>query len=173
MLADQEVIDYGWDQYVHGLKDTHVDIGILPEDGGDPVNNSITLAELGNIHEYGRIINTTAKQRSYLSSEGFYAGSTITIPKRPFMRVSFDENLSELKKFVADIEFKVLTHGIKIETALDRIGELHQYQIQRNIKTKGKFASNHPFTVFMKGSDNELVDTETLFRTISNKVYGV
>jgi len=175
-MRDQEVIDFGWDAYINGLKDTSVDIGILKKDGTQPVNNAFTLASLAAVQEFGVVINITPKMRRFLRFKGMplkNSTKTITIPSRPYMRQTFDEQLNELGKFIDDIEAKVVKGKFDRKLALEVIGDFHKTAIQKNMRKQGKFKANHPFTIKQKGSNNELIDTGRLVNSIDIETDGV
>jgi hypothetical protein len=175
-MRDQEVIDLGWDSYINGLQDSSVDIGILTKDGNEKVSNEFTLARLAAVQEYGVVINVTKKMRKYLSWKGLplkNSTTTITIPSRPFMRQTFDEQVSELGVFIDKMELGVIEGKFDRNLALEIIGDFHKSEIQKNMTTKGKFKANHPFTIKQKGSSNELIDTGRLVNSMDIKVNGV
>lgn len=147
-MSDQEVIDFGWDSYINGLGDFSVDIGILAKDGSKMHGKEFTLAELAHVQEYGNA----------------------RIPSRPFMRQTFDEQASELVKFITRMEDEVLEGKIKREPALEIIGDFHKSGIQKNMTTEGKFVKNAPSTIKRKGSSNELIDTGRLANSIDIEV---
>lgn len=175
-MRNQEVIDFGWDAYINGLKDTSVDIGILTRDGNQKVNESFTLARLAAVQEFGVVINVTAKMRGFLRWKGMplkNSTTTITIPSRPFMRTSFDEQVGELGRFIDDIETKIVEGKFDRKLALEIIGDFHKTEIQKNMRKQGKFKANHPFTIKQKGSSNELIDTGRLVNSIDIETDGV
>lgn len=173
MSVDQEVIDMGWDKYMESMKDSYVDVGYTGPSANTKIESGINLATLAHIHEFGRLISTTAKQRAHMAFRGLILGNTIKIPKRPFMRVSMTEQRAELLKFIGQMELAILLGFVKRKDALERIGDKHKAEIQKNMRKKGKFAANHPFTVMEKGSDNELIDTGRLVNAIDIGVHGV
>ena len=184
MSSDQEVIDLGWDAYIEGLKDSYVDVGLTGHSGSEKIESGINLATLAKIHEFGAMITTSPKQRRFMQANQLGFGprpqnipsadndgqNFLYIPKRPFMRVSFDDHLPELRMLVAQLELAILLKLIKREDALERLGDSHKAVIQRNMRTKHKFAPNAPSTIRMKGSDNELIDTGRLVNAIDIKV---
>ena len=175
-MKDQEVIDFGWDAYINGLKDTSVDIGILKKDGNQEVNKSFTLARLAAVQEFGVVINITPKMRSFLRFKGMplkKSTTTITIPSRPAWRVSFDEQVNELGIFIDDIETKIVEGKFDRKLALEIIGDFHKTKIQKTMRKQGKFKANHPFTINQKGSSNELIDTGRLVNSIDIETDGV
>lgn len=149
-MKDQEIIDFGWDNYINGLQDSFVDVGILTRDGSKK-HGDFALAELASVQEFG---NTR-------------------IPSRPYMRQTFDEQVQSLSKFVNKIETKILENKIDRELGLEVIGDFHRSEIQKNMRKEGKFVANAPSTIKRKGSSNELIDTGRLVNSIDIEVDGV
>lgn len=175
-MKDQEIIDFGWDNYINGLQDSFVDVGILTRDGNQKVDKNFTLAQLATVQEFGVVINVTDKMRGFLSHEGLHLSpstTTITIPSRPYMRQTFDEQVQSLSKFASQMEGKVIEGKVDRELALEIIGDFHKAEIQKNMRKPGKFAANHPFTIDRKGSSNELIDSARLVNSIDIEVDGV
>lgn len=176
----QEVIDYGWNDYVNSFDDyEYVDVGILTEAGAqkrppkDGKQTDITLAGLAAIQEYGTQIQVTAKMRGFLSANGLdlsQSTQTITIPARPFMRQTFDENESMIFRMVDEKDRLVMEGKTTRKAALNEIGQTHRQQIQKAMSTQGKFKANHPYTVDKKGSSMPLIDTGGLRQAIDYEV---
>ncbi len=160
----QEIIDFGWGAYVDELQDSYVDIGITKKDGGESVEGSLTLAKLASNLEYGAVvpISSEYKERAAKKGVGFGKQTHISIPSRPFMRQTFDEQLPSIDKFLTRLEDKIAGGDIDRRLALEVVGDFHKSEIQRNMRLKGKFAPNSPRTIKIKGSDNELIDTGRL-----------
>ena len=172
MSKDQEIIDFGMENYLAELdKDlTFVDVGILTKDGA---KGEFPLAQLATVQEFGTVIPVTEKMRGFLGATGMHLKKDtkeIVIPSRSYMRGTFDEEEAKILKQSDDLEFEILTKGRSKRSALSEIGQTHQNQIQRNMKTKGKYQANHPYTIAQKGSDNELIDTGRLRQSISFEV---
>lgn len=172
-MSEQEEIDLGWQDYVDSLDDAEfVDVGILPEPGAQSAG-SITLAQLAAIQEFGTEIAVTSKMRGFLAANGLAlspATKTITIPSRPYMRQTFDEEESNLAKMVDEKDKAVLAGTTTRKKALEEIGQTHRQDIQKSMSTKGKFKENHPFTVQRKKSSTPLIDTGGLRQAIDYQV---
>ena len=182
MSKDQEVIDLGWEHYIQELdKDlSYVDVGILARDGARKLpptsegkQTDITVAQLAAIQEFGTVINVTPKMRGFLSATGMHLSpgtTTITIPSRPYMRQTFDENENELAKQADFLERQILTKKMSKRLALSELGQMHRQQIQKSMSTQGKFKANHPYTVEKKGSSQPLIDSGGLRQAIDFEV---
>ncbi|MBU2648517.1 hypothetical protein KKI24_27670 [bacterium] len=175
-MKDQEVIDMGWEKYWEEMeKDlSYVDVGILSKDGSESVDGGINLAKLATVHEYGTQINVTQKMRMYLMATGLplkKETTQITIPARPFMRQTFDEQEPELSRAADRLEKKVLNGLSTKRDALAELGQRHRQAIQRNMKTKGKFEPNHPYTLDKKKpKTTPLIDTGRMRQAIDYEV---
>jgi hypothetical protein len=182
MTKPQEEVDFGWDHYLQELDDdlSFVDVGITAKDGAqkhgpteEGKQTDITLAQLATIQEFGTVIAVTPKMRGFLSATGMNLSSgttTITIPSRPYMRQTFDEELKNLQTRADELEFQVLTKGISKRSALNELGQMHVNQIQKNMKTSGKWEENHPYTIEKKGSSQPLIDSGRLRQSINFEV---
>ncbi len=182
MSGSQEVIDFGMDNYLKELdKDlSFVDIGILAGDGAQKLpptsegkQTDITLAQLAAIQEFGTMISVTPKMRVFLSATGLALSpetQVITIPSRPFMRQTFDENENQLADLADSLEHQILTKQTTIHHALSEIGQTHVNQIQKSMSTSGKFKENHAYTKAKKKSSQPLIDTGRLRQSINYEV---
>lgn len=179
-MKDTEVIDMGWNKYVDSFDDYEfVDVGIILEDGAkkhppkDGKQTDITLAELAAVQEFGAQIQVTNKMRGYLGATGLNLSKdtqTITIPARPFMRQTFDENESLIGRLVDEKENMILLGQTTRKQALEELGQTHRQQIQKSMSTQGKFKANHPYTISKKGSSQPLIDTGGLRQAIDYEV---
>jgi len=176
MSKSQEVIDFGMENYLAELdKDlSFVDVGITAKVGAKTAGKGdITLAHLASIQEFGVVIQVTEKMRGFLGATGMHLKkdtTTITIPSRSYMRGTFDEQESELAQMSDELEFEIVTKGKSMRSALNELGVTHEIQIQRNMKDKGRFEPNHPYTIEKKGSSTPLIDTGRLRQSISHEV---
>lgn len=175
-MKDQEVIDFGLDNYLKEIdsKLTFVDVGILSRDGSESVDGGINLAKLASVHEYGCQITVTEKMRMYLGATGMNlkkSTTQINIPSRPFMRQTFDEQEKALHRKADRLEMECLTNGKSMRDALSELGKTHANQIQKNIKTKGKFEDNHPYTMEKKKpKTTPLINTGRMRQAIDYEV---
>lgn len=144
-------------------KKPHVKVGIQ-KDADDPVGTDFTYAEIASIHEFGT--RRAGRNRN------------VTIPARPFMRTSFDENAKKWTKLSERLSNQILELKTTIDSALDRLGLTMQSAIRRKITTL-KSPPLSPVTLAMrqkprKGKkknlgQNPLVDTGTMRRNIQYK----
>ena len=89
---------------------------------------------------------------------------TATIPARPFLRRSVDENEEKLRDFCSTV-FQRILHGGTVETVLNEIGTMQVDLVQDKIRN-GDFAANAPSTIRRKGSDHPLIDTGQMIQSV-------
>jgi len=179
----QEIIDRGWEGYLKELENddfSYVDVGVVASDGaqklpptGEGKQSDITLAELATIQEFGTQIKVTKKMRGFLSATGLNLSPStthITIPSRPFIRGTFDENEEIIFNWVSDAEKEIAAGRETRKSALLKIGQMHQNQIQIAMSTSGKFAPNSDYTKKRKGSSQPLKDKGQLAQSINFEV---
>lgn len=162
--------DLGWEKIQSELKklnERKSEIGYYQSGGG----SGIGLAHLATIQEFGVKIPVTKKMRGFLWWKGFNAPKVITIPERPSMRRSFDNNINNIKKLGFELAGKVIDLAIGAKTAYEAWGDFYKSELQKGITSKSlNLKANHPFTVEMKGSDTPLVDTGRLVNGSEVKV---
>ena len=122
--------------------------GFFQED----IEEGIGLAQSMAIHEYG--------------------SETRNIPERPAMRLSFDNNLSDIKDFLFEVAGNaVFDQTITITDVFQTTGDLYKSFFQNGIISKSlSLEPNDPKTIARKGSDTPLVDKSRLINGIHTKV---
>ena len=83
---------------------------------------------------------------------------TDTIPARPFMRDSIDENRDKINAFFAGQVKDICSGKTDAQTALKKLGIFHVGNVQQIIRD-GNFEPNAPSTIRRKGSSHPLIDT--------------
>lgn len=94
---------------------------------------------------------------------------TDRIPKRPFMRKSYDENKALINKVFDKQYIKILDRKIKPKKALKEVGLVMVRLIQEKIETL-KDPPNAPDTIALKGSSNPLIDFGQMIQSVREKV---
>jgi hypothetical protein len=95
---------------------------------------------------------------------------TRTIPARPFMRTSFDENINRIQNAV-NVEYDNVLSGMStIRKSLDRLGIFGVGLIQQKIRAI-HFPPNSPRTIAIKGSSKPLIDFGQMIQSVRHKVY--
>lgn len=82
---------------------------------------------------------------------------TSTIPSRPFMRKSVDENKAKINAMLKNAATE-LTYGKPARMVLADVGMFQKDLVQEKI-TEGSFKANAPSTIRRKGSSRPLIDT--------------
>jgi hypothetical protein len=91
---------------------------------------------------------------------------TETIPERPFMRRSFDENVQNYTALFAKLENRFYNGGITFQGMLAVVGLLARNHVVQSITDARKWAKpNAPATIRKKKSTSPLIDTGTMRNT--------
>ena len=149
-MANVKDIDRGWNNIVRELeraKALEVAVGIL--EGSQSEGTSI--AEYASYNEFG----------------------TDDVPSRPFMAISFDENVAEIN---ADFQKQAnqMVQGKKTATAaLTVIGQKHAGRIQNTITGRNILPRLAESTVkAKKGSTKTLVDSGAMAKAVQISIRG-
>ena len=94
---------------------------------------------------------------------------TKTIPARPFMRTSFDENRDLLVQVIDSEYDKVLDGTSTTRKSLNAIGLLGVDLIQTKIR-EIRFPPNSPRTIAAKKSSKPLIDFGQMIQSVRHKV---
>lgn len=89
---------------------------------------------------------------------------TSTIPARPFLRQSVDQNEAQIRSTCAALA-ATIAQGGTAETVLNGIGNYMVGVIQDTIN-HGSFVPNAPSTIRQKNSDQPLIDTERMRQSV-------
>lgn len=129
---------------LHRADDMVVDVGLF---AGGAAPDGVTVAEYGAYNEFG----------------------TSRIPSRPFMAISFDENIGQINR---DIQrgFRNVSSGRSADAELNIIGLKHQQRIQRTIKGRDILPKLADSTIAAKGSTKTLVDTGQMVNAVTYEV---
>ncbi len=129
-------------------KSPHVAVGILQD---KPVSKELTMVDLATVHEYG-------------SKDG-------RIPKRSFMRKTFDTRRKRYIQFIAKLQNRYINGKLTMHQALTQLGEIVSKDIvatiNRGIKPKLK-----PATIKRKKSSKPLINHGVLKGEITHQVRG-
>jgi hypothetical protein len=164
-MPNAEIVDqdFGFDNLLDRVGDLtkmDVDVGYAKPSGG------FGVTELAIVQEMGTTIKVTEKMRKYLSSQGLHLKKTtteITIPSRPFVRESFDNNKDELGEKGIKLLIKYLDEKLELEPLLEVWGDEYRNIMRNGVTTRElSLAENHPFTIQKKGSDTPLINTKRM-----------
>lgn len=151
----------GYDSIARGLRalrPEHVVVGVRQDAGAEVAEgDTLTLAQVAAVVEYGR--PSREEQPA--------------IPPRPFLRQTFDENLSAydavlrfgvgeaIDAAVAGGNLKKGLRSVLISIASGCVGH-----VQENMATPGKWVPNAPSTIAKKGSSQPTIDSGRLRQSI-------
>ena len=113
-------------------------------------NEGVSIAEYAAFNEFG----------------------TRTIPERPFMRKTFDDNLANYNKLIERLFKGMLGGKLDSKMAFKILGQQTEDDMKNTIMT-GNFKSNADSTVAKKGSSRPLIDTGTMRNSIRYEVENV
>lgn len=89
---------------------------------------------------------------------------TSSAPARPFLRMSVDENQSQITA-MGKAQVKKLAQGATAEECLKEVGAYGVKLVQEKIGN-GSFVPNAPSTIKKKGSDHPLIDTGKMRQSV-------
>lgn len=95
---------------------------------------------------------------------------TKLIPARPFMRTSFDENISKINRLI-NLQYQQVQDGKKnADQALTAIGVVMVGLVQQKIRSIVS-PPNSPRTIEIKGSSKPLIDFGQMIQSVREKVF--
>lgn len=162
--------DMGWKKIKREVKkfqNSSTSIGYFSNGVGGPDKN---IAARAMVQETGATIKVTSKMRGWwLYNHGTMLKKTaLVIPKRPFMRQTFDKNKKKIFKEVEKNYDRVLAGRSTAKQALSRLGEWYVGRIKMTI-TNGRFKSLSPFTIMKKKSAKPLMDKGEMRRATTHR----
>lgn len=144
-------IDRGWDSILAELnkaKRKEVAVGILE---GVTDSEGVSIAEYATHNEFG----------------------TDTVPSRPFMATSFDENKAAIDADFLKQGDAMLTGKRTADAALTVIGQKHADRIKATITNRNFLPKLSPTTIkAKKGSTKTLVDTGAMVNSVQISIRG-
>lgn len=150
MPAEIVDIDLGFDDFLDSTKKLglrEVEVGYQQGEGGG--QDGVDLTGLAIIHEMG----------------------SKDIPARPFMRLSFDNNETEIGKTGAKLLDKYLDGKIDAELTLEAWGDSFRNIVMNGVVTRELgLKENAPSTIERKGSDTPLIDSSRMINGSTVKV---
>ena len=99
---------------------------------------------------------------------------TSRIPKRPFFRLSVGTKKAqnEIKEYLNTQIENIISGELTGQGAYDNLGVFVVQKIKKTIMS-GNFAPNDAKTIKRKGSSTPLIDTHSLYNSISYEIVGV
>lgn len=151
--------DLGWKDIkneIKSMRKAKVRVGILKSAGmakqrnadGSITQGDVSVAEIAFWNEYG-------------TSRG--------VPERPFIRKTADEKGDAYAKYLKQQLSKVFAGQLTVTTALERVGNLAQGHVRKNIRDI-RTPPNAAVTIERKGSSNPLIDTATMLKQVNFEV---
>lgn len=141
------------------LKTHAVKVGVLGKEGAGEMKYPITFIQEYAIHnEYGTISKKGNRH----------------IPPRPFFRLSVATARAqkEIQDFMSDEIEKVISTEITGEQYYKNVGTFVVERIKKTIYSYG-FKPNNPYTIKKKNQSKPLVDTGSLYESISYEIVEV
>ena len=191
-------IDRGWLGIKENLRrGDGVEIAVGVHEGAKN-GEGLTIAEYATYNEFGATINVQAHTQTIyrrLTKKGdFYRGSskfvkreksnyaketnvaahTITLPERPFMRTSFDENKSKYSRQMERIWKTITSKNGNVGQALAPLGLMATQDIKRTISGRDFLPKLSDRTIkAKKGSTKTLIDTGAMINSIHHVIRRV
>ncbi len=148
MITDK---DYGWKELKKELqkleKKPFTKVGILEGKGSKLYSDSSQkVIDVAVANEFG-----TAK-----------------IPARPFMRKSYDENITQYNRLFKRAYNNIIDGKSTVKTSLGKIGLFAENKTKKRLRS-GPWTPNAPSTIAKKKSSRPLIDTGQLVNSIVSK----
>lgn len=148
MITDK---DYGWKDLKKELQKLEnkpfTKVGILEGKGSKLYSNSSQkVIDVAVANEFG-----TAK-----------------IPSRPFMRKSYDENITQYNRLFKRAYNNIIDGKSTVKTSLGKIGLFAENKTKKRLRS-GPWTPNAPSTIAKKKSSRPLIDTGQLVNSIVSK----
>ena len=139
---------------IQSLSDSYVLIGFQ--------EGSVTKSQTkGNRHKKGGL------SQAQIAAENEFGSSTI--PARPFMSTSFDENRQKINNAIAGEYDKIIDGEGTVKRSLNLIGLLGVDLIQQKIRAI-HYPPNSARTIAEKGSSKPLIDFGQMIQSVRSKV---
>lgn len=141
--------DLGWEAIqskLSSIRHKELRVGVLSSAGAHP--SGATMAEIAAFQEFG----------------------TRSIPARPFLRTTLEENLAKYQRLAGRELSKALQPGGRtVKQVVNRLGLKIVADIQKKIVAI-RTPPNAPSTIRQKGFDNPLIETGRLRQSINFEV---
>lgn len=122
--------DKGWNRILKNLNkidDSFVKIGLLGDAGSYDTGGGVNVAQVATWQEFG----------------------TTTIPARPFMRQTFEENRDKVSQLTLKMRNNIYSGSLAVDAGLKTLGVAYKGLIQKQIRN-GNFAANAESTIRAK-----------------------
>lgn len=154
-------IDRGWAKVVaaaNSMENLAVYVGVHSDAVVDTSKQTTRVAK-GRPRKTGQTITVA----EYASKNEYGIG----VPKRPFMRVSFDNNQAKYQRVIDRLSPQITDGKITVRKALELLGQTCKSEIQKTIVDAKNWAQpNSPAWIAEKGSSSPLIDTGRMRQSI-------
>ena len=122
----------------------------------------------------GKKSESKGKGATILEYAIFNEYGTSRIPKRPFFRLSVgtQKAQNEIKEYLNTQIENIISGELTGQGAYENLGTFVVQKIKKTIMS-GNFAPNDAKTIKRKGSSTPLIDTHSLYNSISYEIVGV
>ena len=118
----------------------------------------------------GILAGSSADGESIAEYAAYNEFGTKSVPSRPFMAMSFDENVSAIDSDFLRQGNRIVTGKITAGQALTIVGQKHASRIQNTITDRDIPPRLSPRTVAVKGSTKTLVDSGAMVNAVQISV---
>jgi RNase H-fold protein (predicted Holliday junction resolvase) len=119
-------------------------------------------------NEYGGVYKVDEEYKERAKNKGVNIGDTITIPPRPFMHMTFDNNNN---KWIDSFKKLLVKNEYDVNKSLKTLGVIMQTDIQNTIRD-GNFVENSARTVAIKGFNKPLIDSGDMLQSVTYEVHS-
>ncbi len=140
--------DMGWNDILDSIVEDNeliTEVGYYNEDQ----EGGIGVADLATIHEFGK-------------------GN---VPKRPFMRRSFDSGVKDIFQNQKMLIGKMIDGGITKREVMEFVGDEFKFHIMNSVIQQDLgLIANSDITIERKGSETPLIDTKRMINATTVKI---
>ena len=158
-----KVVDRGWEDIkarVQALRGTTAEVRVGVQGVEAAANHQgthLTVAQLAQIHEFGKVIHQPRMNR------------TIRIPERSFLRATIDQYQEAIARRQVLAMQGYLLGKFGLKPALELLGQYVVGLVKQRM-ANGIPPPNSPWTIARKGSSKPLIDTGQLRNSITYQV---
>ena len=117
-------------------------------------------------NEYGGTFATDKAYKERGEAKGITVPDQITIPARPFMQMTFNNNQTKWAKILSTT---LKNNNLNVDLALNYVGDFAKADIRDTIE-HGNFVENSARTIAIKGNDHPLIDSGEMMNSIDYEV---
>jgi len=149
---------------LRSIEGHEVEVGIFGAEAGMTVGATpITIEQLAVIQHEGCRIKVTPKMRAYLGFLGLHVSANkdyINIPARPFLDPIMDDIEDVVERALVDaIDTAIDSPGVDLGSPVFLQIAMVIVEMLKQEITELKEPANHPWTIYLKGFDDPLMDS--------------